>query len=169
VEECRALDLRELARDGPYVPGRSGVLRWLLGGQETGAISYQVVPSEGGGRLLLVSSYRWSKDEEEGQPIKVPIPLETTRPHFGGLRWWGCGPLQVRGVPCLRRVAKRYLPPASRYFGCRHCHELTYKSAQTHDKRVDALRRNPGLLADLLGNLQGASVTRLGLALKALG
>jgi len=29
-----------------------------------------------------------------------------------------------------RRVAKLHSPPGSRYFGCRHCHDLTYNSCQ---------------------------------------
>ena len=50
---------------------------------------------------------------------------------------------------------KLYLPPRDRYFGCRRCYNLTYHSAQTHDGRVSRLRRNPALLAALLGNLEG--------------
>ena len=71
---------------------------------------------------------------------------------------------------CNRRVAKLYLPPGGRYFGCRLCHGLTYKSAQEHDKRVDALRRNPAalnaILADPSAHLRSG---RAMLAIKALG
>jgi len=28
-----------------------------------------------------------------------------------------------------------------KYFLCRHCYDLTYKSSQTHDKRLDWLKR----------------------------
>ncbi|MCI0460572.1 MAG: hypothetical protein L0Z62_26765 [Gemmataceae bacterium] len=72
------------------------------------------------------------------------------------------------GVPCLRRVAKLYLPPGVPYFGCRTCHNLTYESAQTHDKRVDRLRRDPELLGAVLENPRAASDTMLILAMKAL-
>jgi hypothetical protein len=167
VEDCKALDLHQLAREGRFVAGRAGSLRWLRGEQETGSISYTVRPRGDG--LSLVLSYRWNRADGEGQSIELPIPLERTRPRFDGLRWWGCCPLAVSGVACGRRVAKLYLPPGERYFGCRHCHALTYHSAQTHDGRVPRLRRNPALLAALLENLQGASPTQLGLALKALG
>jgi hypothetical protein len=68
-----------------------------------------------------------------------------------------------------RERLKLYLPPAARYFGCRHCHDLTYRSAQEHNKRVDALRRNPELLEALMDNLQAASPGQIILALKALG
>ena len=46
-------------------------------------------------------------------------------------------------MPCGRRVGKLYLAPSGHYFGCRHCHELTYRSAQEHDQRTDLFRRNP--------------------------
>jgi hypothetical protein len=99
--------------------------------------------------------------------VELPIRLETTPLHFGGGRWWGRCPLVVDGIQCFRRVAKLYLPPGGRYFGCRRCYGLTYASAQEHDKRVDALRRNPEALERLMGNLKGASPRDLILALKA--
>jgi hypothetical protein len=103
-----------------------------------------------------------------GQAIDYRVRLTTTRQRFGGLRWWFVCPLLVRDQPCDRRVGKLYLPPGARYYGCRHCYELTYKSCQEHDKRADAFRRNPALVAALLDNPEGASVSQLGLALKAL-
>ncbi len=39
-------------------------------------------------------------------------------------------------------MKKLYLPPGGRYFGCRRCYDLTYESAQQHDKRVDRLARS---------------------------
>jgi hypothetical protein len=41
-------------------------------------------------------------------------------------------------------------------------------SCQQHDRRVDALRRNPDALAALVNNLEGTSIQQLGLVLKAL-
>jgi hypothetical protein len=101
------------------------------------------------------------------EPYDYRVLLTTTRPRFGGLRWWFVCPLVVRGYACERRVGKLYLPPGSRYFGCRHCHELTYRSAQEHDKRVNFLRRNPAALGMLLAG--EPDLARLGLALKAIG
>jgi hypothetical protein len=42
--------------------------------------------------------------------------------------------------------------PGGRYFGCRICYRLTYRSVQEHDKRVDALRRNPAALNAILAD-----------------
>ncbi len=45
-------------------------------------------------------------------------------------RWWFACPLVVNGRACGRRVRMLYLPPNGRYFGCRGCHDLTYRSCQ---------------------------------------
>jgi hypothetical protein len=34
-----------------------------------------------------------------------------------------------------------YLPPRARYFGCRHCHDLTYTSCQESHKYDGVYRR----------------------------
>src|SRR5205823_10573823 len=70
--------------------------------------------------------YRWRDTED----VRIPVRLETTPTQFGGRRWWFTCPLVVRGVPCCRRVGKLYLPPGARYFGCRKCHDLSYRSSQ---------------------------------------
>jgi hypothetical protein len=61
-----------------------------------------------------------------------------------------------------------YLPPGGRYFGCRLCHRLTYRSVQEHDKRVYFLRRNPEALAALMRHPGPIGSTQLILTLKAL-
>ncbi|MGO8691868.1 MAG: hypothetical protein ACLQLG_19775 [Thermoguttaceae bacterium] len=66
--------------------------------------------------------------------VRLPIPLQGTFPALGGLRLWFTCPLNASGVPCNRRVGKLYLPPGVRYFGCRHCHNLTYRSSQEAHK-----------------------------------
>jgi hypothetical protein len=62
--------------------------------------------------------------------VQMRIPLQATYPAFGGLRWWFTCPLIVNGVACNRRVGKLFLPPGAQYFGCRHCHNLSYRSSQ---------------------------------------
>ncbi len=69
--------------------------------------------------------------------------LTTTQPHFGGLRWWFICPLIVSDRTCQRRVSKLYLPQDGRYFGCRHCYDLTYTSCQESPK-YDSLYRHIG-------------------------
>jgi hypothetical protein len=41
-------------------------------------------------------------------------------------------------------VGKLYLPPGGRYYGCRHCHELTYTRCQESRKYGGLFRRIAG-------------------------
>jgi hypothetical protein len=129
VEESRMLDLSKLKRDGAFRPGCSGHVRWLRGETETSSIGYTVGQQDCG--LILTLHYKITRT---GEDVKIPVRLDTTRPRFGGLRWWFICPLTVNGRPCTRRVGKLYLPPGARYFGCRHCHGLTYTSCQESHK-----------------------------------
>ena len=74
-------------------------------------------------------------------------------------------PLTVNGRDCNRRVAKLYLPPSCRYYGCRHCYDLTYKSSQESDKRMSALSRIGPL--GILGGMNSGEIEFLK-GLKAL-
>jgi hypothetical protein len=56
------------------------------------------------------------------------ISLTTTPCHFGGVRYWFICPLSVNGVYCGRRTGVLYLGGGSKYFGCRHCYNLSYVS-----------------------------------------
>jgi hypothetical protein len=127
------------------------------------AISLALVPLDSS--LVLFLQYTMS---QTGEKIDLPVRLETTWPRFGGTRWWGRCPLVINGQACNRRVAVLYLPPRGKYFGCRSCHRLAYRSSQEHDKRVDALHKDPGRLNALMNNLDSASPADLILALKAL-
>jgi len=167
VEECHVLDLGEFARKGVFVPWYTSSVSWLRGEEVVAAIGYTVRPAGDG--LILQLSYRWTRTGEAGEDVELPIRLVTTPLHFGGRRWWGICPLAVNGQACNQRVGKLYLPPGGRYFGCRHCYRLTYRSVQEHDKRVDALRRNPAALNAILADPAAQLLSgRVLLAIKAL-
>src|SRR5262249_6137709 len=125
---------------------RQGGWRWVCHGGRESSISYEVDTRGPGCPFVRLSYTLTRRATQEKEALDYRVRLTTTRPRFGGLRWWFVCPLVVDGQPCERRVGKLYLPPGGRYFGCRHCYGLTYHSAQTHDRRVDALRRNPELL-----------------------
>ncbi len=164
VEDCRVLDLGLLARQHAFVPWYQGNLRWTSGDRELASIGFFIRPAEHGG-LILELRYRLSATAED---VAIPVRIESTRPHFGGVRWWGRCPLILDGRNCHRRIGKLYLPPWGRYFGCRHCYRLAYRSAQEHDSRVDLLRRDPEGLAAIIGSHETESPGRLLLAIKAL-
>jgi hypothetical protein len=71
-----------------------------------------------------------------GQEIEIDdkVYLETTRPHFGGLRWWFICPHQNRRVRAL------YLPLGGRHFWCRRAYGLDYAS-QRESEYDRAIRR----------------------------
>jgi hypothetical protein len=101
--------------------------------------------------------------------IDYKVCLQTTRPCFGGLRWWFTCPLLRVRRPCNRRAGKLYLPPGGRYYGCRHCYDLTYQSCQESDKRVSVLRKHPEALMALLGGaVEDHPTSQLLLGLKAV-
>ncbi len=69
---------------------------------------------------------RWDLEHR----VEQVVPLQTTQPHFGGLRWWFSCPQLIDGKECGRRVGKLYRPPDQRHFACRNCLDLTYESCQ---------------------------------------
>lgn len=166
VEECKDLDMSTLNRKG--IMGWNvqwwGSCRWYnaVTNETTSTISIQVNTLDRTNPWLRLL-YTFTELDES---YDYKVNLETTEPYFGGWRWWFTCPLSVSGAPCGRRVRKLYLPPDGRYFGCRHCYDLTYRSCQESDKRVSALRRlNPLTLVDMA---QSGEVDFL-LALKAMG
>ncbi len=56
------------------------------------------------------------------------VQLTTTPCRYGGVRYWFICPLSINGVYCGRRVGTLFLTPGGRYFGCRHCYNLSYES-----------------------------------------
>ena len=71
--------------------------------------------------------------QRNGELLDYKIRLVSTRPTYGGLRWWFiCPSRRADGGP--RRVAKLYLPPGRKYFGSREGYGLTYRSCQESGK-----------------------------------
>ena len=88
-----------------------------------------------------------------GERVDCMVRLVTTRPNYGGHRWWFACPL-VR-----RRAAKLYLPPGGRLFGSREAYGLTYAFCQASGSPLIA-----SIAADV-----GASVPRVRRAMRTLG
>ena len=74
-----------------------------------------------------------------GEALDYRIDLQTTRPHFGGLRWWFTCPLVTADRPCRRRCEKLYMPPGGKHYGCRECYDLSYTSRR--EDRADRMLR----------------------------
>jgi hypothetical protein len=126
VEDCLALDLFSLMRRaGKIKPGNviTGQLSWASSSGAGSSSQYSAKLTSGASWLRL--QYDW-----QGQQVDYSISMVSTRPFFGGQRWWLVCPLVVNGKACARRVGKLYLPPGAQWFGCRECHQLTYRSSQ---------------------------------------
>lgn len=165
VEECRELDIaafpvNEFVRQSPW----PRVVSWRNFRDEvTASVGYTCEPG-GSGSAVLRFRYSVTRGGDSVQ-IDEPIPVVTTKPHFGGVRWWFICPLIASGRACQQRVRKLYLPSGGGYFGCRTCYNLTYESVRTHDDRVGRLFRNPEAL---LRALEDRNASRSLLALKAV-
>jgi len=138
--------------------GTTGITTWAhSGGATLGKIEYRVV--EGGPTGLALHLPRQYAHVPQFTLIESQlISITSTRPHLGGKRFWFL-------CACGKRVGKLYIPPGEESFRCRHCCNLTYESAQTHDPRANSLAVD---LAALQGALKTGNPVRLRLGLKAV-
>jgi hypothetical protein len=138
VEDGWKLDLAHCFRKGMIVPGRhvSGSMTWTLirTGEVTGTIGYEanlIDPAVAWVRLHYASTTR-STGARTDRDYRVQ--LETTRPQFGGLRWWFVCPLSGRRARVL------YLPGSGgSVFASRQALGMAYRSqrATAEDRAVD--------------------------------
>ena len=158
VEDCKCVDIPWLAQSG-YLHGYvSGTITWTsaLSGKSSIGIVVSTFGGIGGGYARFNYTQTSSLSGEKTD-LDYQVQLVTTPCKFGGKRYWFICPLVVKGQVCNRRVSKLYLPPGGKYFGCLACHNLTYRSCKEHDKRVDALIKDPERLASLLRQKDPAS------------
>jgi hypothetical protein len=165
VEESRELDIAKFpVAEFAYQSSWPRVVTWRNHMDEvTATIGYTCEPL-GSDSAILRFKYSVTRAGEKIQ-IDEPIQVVTTKPNFGGVRWWFICPLTVNGIACQRRVRKLYLASGGRYFGCRICYNLTYESVRTHDDRVGKLCRDP---EGLLKALEAKDASKSLLALKAV-
>lgn len=118
VERCLSINVSQFM--GSIDSCASGYISWLneFTGEEESSISYMHLPEDDTAPMLLLSY------KIDDGTVKEPINLQRTKPHFGGARWWFTCPL------CKRRMGNIYLPPREKYFACRKCHDLRYRSSQ---------------------------------------
>jgi hypothetical protein len=124
VEECFSLDADFWMREGLLQRDTDlpGVWHWFQDddpARERGAVGFHVRTESDTGFVSLV--YQLGRGDAL-EWLAYDVELQTTRQHFGGLRWWFTCPM------CGRRVGKLYL--GGRFFGWRSCYGLTYRSCQ---------------------------------------
>ena len=144
VEQCRVLGVESMQRDGVFrsATGSSWTHLWKeYSGFIQAALGYVFVRERD--ELALMIDPDQAK-QYLGMRIlgRYTILITSTRPHFGGTRFWFRCPVTRDGALCGRQVGRLYLPPDTKIFGCRSCYNLTYKSAQTHDPRTYKLAQD---------------------------
>jgi hypothetical protein len=88
------------------------------------ALAVRLTPGADGGSVR-VDYYRLNES------LSYVLDLVPLRQRFGGVRrLLRCPLVGPDGNACRRRVRALYLPERRRYFGCRWCHDLTYRSSQ---------------------------------------
>ncbi|MDQ3159366.1 MAG: hypothetical protein M3P98_04520 [bacterium] len=81
---------------------------------------------------IKLSYTQTSYSTGEKSHYEYAIRLLKTPCKFGGSRHWFTCPLQHNGIACNRKASKLYL--SGKYFGCRHCHQLSYNSKNENRK-----------------------------------
>lgn len=130
VEECLVLDAAALEvkehiavlQDGRYTgSGQSG----------PGIVGFTVERGETGWIVRLDGT---SDGHVHTPVLNATFSLQSTRPHYGGQRWWFTCP------QCGGRCRKVYCPPGQTAFGCRACLGLSYRLRQAQKSTGRALR-----------------------------
>lgn len=106
-----------------------GTVNWTCGSSRSSiSICVKVDPKkiyndESYINLQYTNTSRWDGEKSE---MNYKIPIITTHCNFGGVRYWFKCCLSVNGRFCGRRVGSLY--QIGKYFGCRHCANITYQS-----------------------------------------
>ena len=125
TDDFRSIDIRRWQRDGLISPGRHINWQWLRDGEQVASIGARVETDQ------IRLNYSYQRYGEERENLDYPVRLQTTSCHYGGVRYWFACP----AVGCGRRVAVLYL--GGKYFACRHCYRLSYRSQrETDDDRL---------------------------------
>ncbi|MBD3170816.1 MAG: hypothetical protein GF307_15170 [candidate division Zixibacteria bacterium] len=159
VEECFSLDMVEIKRLGDLNrPSGSRIWQWTDNrGNPSGSITFNVLWNADA-PVAINLSYMAGYEGRDKVHYDYEIQLTRTQCYLGGYRYWFVCPLTVDGKYCGRRSRILYLPPGlpanMKYFGCRNCHRLTYRTRQWHrDRFYEGLHRPRQIREELLSRL----------------
>jgi len=143
VEDCKSISTKFLNEHKYFNGGvRWGGMSWRRNDQKTGSIGF-TVSTVNGDEYIRFQYTQTDKHIGKKTDLDYKARLEWTSCYFGGRRWWFICPLVVNGRSCGRRVGSLHLGNG-KYFGCRHCYNLTYESSKESHK-FDRLFRSLGL------------------------
>lgn len=143
VEDCRRLPFRMFKE---YLQvGWGGQVTWSRNGEVISTIGYQVKGEDDSpSRIQLI--YTITKANKEKIDCNYPVYLTDTALPWGGARHWFICPI----AGCGRRVSVLYLAPGGKYFACRHCNRLSYRSRQEGYQDRSFYGHLAGLMQDIL-------------------
>ncbi|MBW2275006.1 MAG: hypothetical protein JRG96_17205 [Deltaproteobacteria bacterium] len=146
VDDALIFDIDRLKRRGELEPYTSCFGSWVWyerpSGRRLATVGYELDTEATYGTLRL--RYTVSSRRRAGSLHRdYVIDLVTTRPHFGGLRWWFRCPVSGR------RVRKVYAHPGSSYFASREALGLTYQVCR--EEPLDGAARRARKRAARLG------------------
>lgn len=128
TDVCRSIDIRRWQREGNLVPGNHFIGQSIRNGKKMTSISVRVEVSQ------LRLTYTHQRNSGISDNLDYPVRLQMTSCHYGGVRYWFACPADG----CGRRVAILYRDRGGKYFACRHCYQLAYKSQrETASDRAD--------------------------------
>lgn len=136
VENSLTIDLRTLIEQGLLERDHSqGSISWSSGG----SVIYHLEIHTTDSYLLNLEYRRHLNGTQHELDYSILIePLTNRYAKYGHI--FNC-PLTTGGVKCSHHSSKLYLPSGSLYFGCRHCHNLTYRFCQEYHRHdYDALK-----------------------------
>lgn len=134
VEDCKKLEISWLKKIDYLVGYRGGNISWSIGERKTGNIGIYIVTLDDEENYIRFQYAITNNSTGEKKDFDYKIPLITTKCNYGKKRYWFKCQLSINGQYCGRRVGALYLPPNAQYFGCRHCHNLTYETRNKNRK-----------------------------------
>jgi hypothetical protein len=147
IDLCLVLDMTQLVRGGLFDHDQvEAVLRYRV--QTLDGISNFDVNLTTNMRNLEHSALTLQFALPGRTPVEQSIDLITTGPNYGGIRFWFLCPTEYSGKHCGNRVGKLYLPLAASEYGCRRCHNLTYRRQPTLSSGLQYSSRTPELFID---------------------
>ncbi|MBA4419403.1 MAG: hypothetical protein C0392_16085 [Syntrophus sp. (in: bacteria)] len=143
TEECKSITVKFLNNYNYFDGGiRQGGMNWTSKGEKIGNIGF-IVSTVEGDEYIRFQYTQTNHSSGEKTQLDYKAQLDSTPCYFGGRRWWFICPLVINGRACNRRAGILYLKNG-KYFGCRHCYNLTYTS-QKESHIFDWLFRKAGI------------------------
>lgn len=138
VEDGLTISLPMMMQHGWVRDGQTGQgsQYWSRNGTRFASIGHSFDMREPNSAWLKLT-FRWTPYGGEARDVKQHIPLVSTRPNYGGRRWWMLCPITDS------RVGKLHLPPGGGVFASRKAWRLGYQSQRNahHDRSLENLFR----------------------------